>query len=83
MVLFWSSENQSEKVVFRSHRIEKLCQKTIDRFHYKEHKKIYDTDVNDINTSVVQQINYWFSGYKHLVKHMNRERFKILRLYSM
>lgn len=81
--------DQSEKVVFRSKRIEKLCQKTIviDRFHYKGHKKKDDyckkicnpdnySDLNDINTSVVEQINYWFSGYKHLVKHMNRERFK-------
>jgi hypothetical protein len=61
----------------------------VDRFHFESHSAT-DTyckdhcDANkyeelvDINTSVSEEINFWFSGYKHLLKHMNYERFHFL-----
>jgi hypothetical protein len=30
----------------------------------------------NINTVVVEEINYWLSGFKHNLKHMNYERFE-------
>ncbi len=61
----------------------------VDRFHFESHSAT-DTycrehcDANkyeellEINTSVSEEINFWFSGYKHLLKHMNYERFHFL-----
>ena len=56
----------------------------MDRFHFKAHRDHYCAQNNNpdtiaildnVNTSVCEQTNYWFSGYKFLLKHMNYERF--------
>ncbi|CAF0844130.1 unnamed protein product [Brachionus calyciflorus] len=79
----------SHKIINKTKRYKELMTKTIviDRFHYKGHKKRNDycktkcnpekyADLNSINTSVVEQINFWFSGFKYISKHMKKERFK-------
>lgn len=61
----------------------------VDRFHFENHA-LTDTycmehcdaskyeELEKINTSVSEEINYWLSGYKFLLKHMNYERFHFL-----
>ena len=56
----------------------------VDRFHFLNHvgdfctrncdPKLYD-DLKNINTSVSEEINFWFSKFKYIVKHMNLEHF--------
>ena len=56
----------------------------VDRFHINNHvdswclkncnPNIRD-DLKGVNTVVVEEINYWLGGYKHMIKHMNYERF--------
>lgn len=81
--------DHSELIVKKTNRIIELKKKiiVIDRFHYKGHKKENEycrricnpanySELTGINTSVVEQINFWFSGFKFITKHMNQERFK-------
>jgi hypothetical protein len=56
---------------------------SIDRLHIHNHtRKIcqeYNSDkhkeLKGINSVVCEETNYWFSGFKHIMKHMNYERF--------
>jgi len=59
----------------------------VDRFHFKSHVDNYCALNNDpdlveelkgVNTSVCEQTNYWFGGYKHILKHMNYEHFHFI-----
>lgn len=68
----------------------------IDRMHLNNHKGKYcfehcdmDTDPNldNVNSQVVEQLNFWFSKFKHNLKHMNYVRylffiFIILNVYN-
>ena len=56
----------------------------VDRFHFKSHVDQYCNkncnpykclELVDLNTSVAEQINSWFSRYKYITKYMNFERF--------
>ncbi|RNA27352.1 hypothetical protein BpHYR1_033865 [Brachionus plicatilis] len=60
-------------------RLNEFQQKTIvvDRFHFQKHsqddyfcKENTNADkfseLNEINTSVCEEINFWLSGYKHM-----------------
>ena len=56
----------------------------VDRFHFKTHtdsvcKEYCDADqyreLTGVNTSLIEELNYWLSGYKHILKHFNYERF--------
>lgn len=81
--------DSSEKIKLETARLVELWKKIIiiDRFHYKRHKKANEycktkcnpnnyVEIKDANTSIVEQVNFWFSGYKYALKHMNKERFK-------
>ena len=56
---------------------------TIDRLHIhnhtrpicKEYSSEKHTELVDINSVVCEETNYWFGGYKHIMKHMNYVRF--------
>ncbi len=59
----------------------------VDRFHFKSHVDNYCAlnndpdlveDLKGVNTSVCEQTNYWFGGYKHILKHMNYEHFHFI-----
>ncbi len=61
----------------------------IDRLHLKGHVgKLCQTRnnpdkyplLNNVNTMVCEQINFWASGYKHAAKHMNQTRFNFFFL---
>ncbi|CAF1017018.1 unnamed protein product [Brachionus calyciflorus] len=81
--------NNGERIKNSSERLDKLknINLLVDRFHFKTHKKtdlycknncdpdLYQEMAN-INTSVAEQVNFWYSGFKHNVKHMSRERFR-------
>ena len=54
----------------------------VDRFHFKKHvdsvcEELCDAnkyeELTGINTSIVEELNYWLSGYKHIFKHLNYE----------
>ena len=55
----------------------------IDRLHVKGHIKqcrdVYSPnlirDLDDTQTMICEQRNFWISGFKHNVKHMNQYRF--------
>ena len=70
-------------------RAKKLAETRIvvDRFHFKSHvdewcrewcdPDLYD-DLKDVNSSICEETNYWFSKYKYIFKHMNYERYHFL-----
>lgn len=81
--------NNEQRIINDSERLKKFKKITllVDRFHFKTHKKTDSFCKNNcdpdlypkmakINTSVAEQVNFWYSGYKHIVKHMSRERFR-------
>lgn len=54
----------------------------IDKFHFTNHTEAYckkNCDPREcsegVNTVVCEQINFWISKYKHIVKHMNSIRY--------
>ena len=55
----------------------------IDKFHFYNHHETYckdncdpnDKETKGVNTVISEQINFWISRYKHIVKHMNCDRF--------
>ncbi len=58
-----------------------------DRFHFCSHvdpwcKSHCDPDLYEglkgVNTSVTEEINYWFGGFKHAFKHMNYDRYHFM-----
>ena len=76
---------EEKSTTVKTVRFEKLKSKTIlvDRFHFKSHVDLYCkkncnpdkyAELIEINTSIAEQINSWFSRYK-FIKYMNRERF--------
>lgn len=68
----------------------------IDRLHIKNHTRAichtnYNPNLYDelfkINTVVCEETNYWLSGFKFIMKHMNADRFSfflfiILEIYN-
>ncbi len=58
-----------------------------DRFHFKTHNDNWCKDncdpdrfpgLKEVNTSVTEQTNFWFGGYKHALKHMGYERYHFM-----
>ncbi len=58
-----------------------------DRFHFKTHKDSWCKDRCDpdlfagltgVNTSVTEQINFWFGGFRYALKHMSYERYHFM-----
>ncbi|CAF1092729.1 unnamed protein product [Brachionus calyciflorus] len=56
----------------------------IDRLHINNHKDSWClknlhpenfSELNGINSVVCEETNYWLSGFKHNLKHMNHQRF--------
>uniref|UniRef100_A0A7M5UMV9 Uncharacterized protein n=1 Tax=Clytia hemisphaerica TaxID=252671 RepID=A0A7M5UMV9_9CNID len=63
-----------------------------DRFHFKNHIDTWcrancnpdnSDSLKDVNTEICEQLFSWFSKYKHMTKHMNRERYTFMVLYLM
>ena len=59
----------------------------VDRFHFAKHSKKNKfcvefcdpdkhIDLEEVNTSIAESTNKWFSCYKYSCKHMNRDRYK-------
>ena len=53
-----------------------------DKLHFKGHVACLDThhpdlfpELADINTEVCEQVNFWLSKYKYILKHMNFYRY--------
>ena len=56
----------------------------VDKLHIQGHKenwclknchpKLFP-ELNDVNTVICEQINYWLGSYKYMMKHMNVNRF--------
>jgi len=75
---FCEKRNQTERSKFMDEKIY-----IIDRLHVQGHvegcQKIYHPrlypDINNCNSMICEQRNYWISGFKHSVKHMNQYRF--------
>ena len=86
MEKYITNHNKSVKFKISSAR-SKILSNTkvvVDRFHFKSHVDVYCaanndpdliTDLDDTNTSVCEQTNYWFGRYKYILKHMNLEHF--------
>lgn len=77
------SENHSAKNTERSIHLDKM-EHVIDKFHFKNHtepdcKKYCNPHslsvLNNLNTSVCEQTNFWFGRYKHMLKSMKLVRF--------
>lgn len=79
-------ENENN-ILNETERLKALKMKNIvvDRFHFEKHsitdqicRNFCDankySDLNEVNTSVCEEINFWFSKYKHIIKHMNRTK---------
>ena len=58
-----------------------------DRFHFQKHNDKWcdehcDPDkhkeMKGINTSTSEQINYWYTRFKHSMKHMNYSRYHFM-----
>ena len=54
----------------------------VDKLHIKGHVACLDThhpdlfpELADINTVVCEQVNFWLSKYKYILKHMNFYRY--------
>jgi hypothetical protein len=55
----------------------------IDRLHFfnhvgkncKNYKAENHDELKNVNTVICEETNYWFSGYKHIMKYMNSERY--------
>ena len=62
-----------DKFHFGNHK-DKWCRKNMDPNKYPELK--------NLNTVVCEEVNFWLSGYKYMVKHMNQEHFHFF-LYRM
>ncbi|XP_066932011.1 uncharacterized protein [Clytia hemisphaerica] len=63
-----------------------------DRFHFKNHVDLWcrancnpdhSETLDNVNTEVCEQLFSWFSKYKVMTKHMNRERYTFIVLYFM
>ena len=68
----------------------------IDRLHFGNHKDKWCREnlnpnnikeLDETNTVVCEETNFWLSGYKHILKHMNHQRFHfflflILNMYN-
>ena len=82
MEKYITNHNKSKLFTIASYRsiILSKTKVLVDRFHFKTHTDDYCGKNNDpdsikeldnTNTSVCEQTNYWFGGYKHILKHMN------------
>ena len=63
----------------------------VDRHHYKNHverkcKLYHNPDdcplLEDVNTSVMEQVNSWFGRYRHSARYMNHARFPFYLLVA-
>ena len=63
----------------------------VDRHHFKNHigttcKKNNNPDdcelLNEVNTSVMEQVNSWFGRYRHSARYMNEARFQLYLLLA-
>ena len=63
----------------------------VDRHHFKGHvgakcRKSHNPDDCDllegVNTSIMEQVNSWFSRYRHSARYMNAPRFNLYLLLA-
>jgi tmRNA-binding protein len=87
---------KDNKINETTSRDKKLCTKRhyVDKLHIKNHTDnwcLYNCDPNkvpelsELNTVVCEQINFWLSRFKYIVKHMNfvRYQFFLFNILSM
>ena len=78
--------NKRKKKIENSERGKILIKKKhfIDKLHISNHKDPWclthcnpnnENELNGINTVVSEQFNFWCSGFKYMMKHMNYQRF--------
>jgi hypothetical protein len=76
----------TRKDLMSSDRGQKLLNKKhfIDKLHFSNHKDPWciencdpfkEKNLENVNTVVSEEINYWLSGFKYILKHMNFSRY--------
>ena len=91
-------EYVQNNIVNKSERGQKLLDSklVIDRLHIKNHVRsdchlVFNANLHDdlfkVNTVVCEETNYWLSGFKYAMKHMNQDRYNfflfiILSIYN-
>ena len=71
------------KKTFPADHVLSSMDNVIDKFHFFNHTEAYckencnpnERELEGVNTEVCEQINFWISRFKHIVKHMNCDRY--------